>query len=180
MPLQSWFPNWVTGLLIYCVSKLNWRTDAWLQCNKNKVPLLNSLTCFIIIIICYYCFIFLPHMSTPAQSLLMALTVSQQGVVWLQVWIQVHRHQRGFWRSWVLLQTFVFSKGRSVALLWPCCCLGYGWGGAGSSHMPKWPISLGLSCWYRSAVWNQVITLLYTRSWFFSTIPAHSGVFICC
>lgn len=46
VPLQSWFPNWVTALLIYCVSKLNWRTDAWLQCNKNKVPLLNSLTCF--------------------------------------------------------------------------------------------------------------------------------------
>lgn len=49
-------------------------------------------------------------MSTPAQSLLMALilTVSQEGVVWLQVWVQVHRHQWGFWRSWMLLQEFAF------------------------------------------------------------------------
>lgn len=36
----------ITALLIYCVSKLNWRADAWLRCNKNKVPLLNSLICF--------------------------------------------------------------------------------------------------------------------------------------
>lgn len=36
----------ITALLICCVSKLNWRADAWLRCNKNKVPLLNSLICF--------------------------------------------------------------------------------------------------------------------------------------
>lgn len=50
-------------MLIYCVSKLNWRTDAWLQCNKNKVPLLNSLTCFFIISIIIFIFLF--HFPSP-------------------------------------------------------------------------------------------------------------------
>lgn len=58
-------------MLIYCVSKLNWRTDAWLQCNKNKVPLLNSLTCFFWFGLgVFLTSFFLPHVPTRAHSVL--------------------------------------------------------------------------------------------------------------
>lgn len=64
-----------------------------------------------------------PHVH-PSSVTVVALTMSQQGMVWLQVWVQVHRHQWGFWRSWVLLLKCAFSKGRSVAPLWPMLLFG--------------------------------------------------------
>lgn len=55
-------------MLIYCVSKLNWRTDAWLQCNKNKVPLLNSLSCFFFNFILIFFIPFSSPTCTPPSS----------------------------------------------------------------------------------------------------------------
>lgn len=112
VPLQSWFPNWVTGLLIYCVSKLNWRTDAWLQCNKNKVPLLNSLTCFFIISIIIFIFLFhfpSPHVHSSSVTAHGSYTHSEPARGGVAAGVGPGAQTPvGFRRSWVLLQEFAF------------------------------------------------------------------------
>lgn len=183
VPLQSWFPNWVTGLLIYCVSKLNWRTDAWLQCNKNKVPLLNSLTWFFISSIIIFFFFSFSFPTCPCQlshcSWLLYSQWASKG------WSGCRCGSRCTDTSGVFgdpgcscRNSHSFIKGRNVAPLWPVSLFGLWMRWCRFLTHPKATHSWCTKLLVQIVGWR--FHSCSTRSLCLATIPAHSGVFTCC